>query len=150
MAIVALVLVAILLLGGGAIGQVALEESGTHYDFNESFNTSTAGDVVAFKESNLNDVYYDDTVNVNDENGTDMIAQQDYEWDSENGTLEVLAGELENDTNATIGYGYRQPTQTQQEFSGHVATIYQSGIWIPLLLFLALLLAALGVFGGLA
>lgn len=149
-AVVALIIVAIMLVGGAATAQFAVSSTGDKRTFTEEFNTSAPGDIVEFNQSNVEEVYYSDTVNVTDENGTLMRDGQDYEWIERNGTLRVLSGELENDTDATIRYSYRDPSPTQVNQASRIATLFDSALWIPLALLIALLVAALGVFGGLS
>lgn len=142
-AIVAVIILAIVLVGGGAMAQLALEENGVQRTYTEDFNTTTPGSTVTFTHSLEPGVYYTDTVNVTDENGTRMREGYDYDWNTENGTLTVLNGPLENDTGATITYAYRDPTQSQTQTAQRLSFIYENAYALPLVGIIALVLLAI-------
>ena len=149
-AIVAVLLVSIFLVGGGAVAQLVYEDTGDHTTVDESVDTGSIGTLVTLNDSNLEGVFYDETVNVTNGSDVQMVPGDDYQWFEQNGTLEVLSQSLANETGATVQYDYRRPTQTQTAFADRFATLIDTGIWIPMVLVLGLLFAALGVFGGLS
>lgn len=148
-AVIALVVVAIMIVGGAAMAQVAFEDTGDLQSFSEGFNASSTGDLVVLNQSNREGVYYQDTVNVTNESGSLMIDGQDYEWYEDNGTLEVLSTDLTN-TNATIQYGYRVPSEQQRNVSGYLGSIFSSAAYLPYVLILLLVIIAASILGGLA
>lgn len=150
MAIVALVVVAILLVGGAATAQYAYEEVGDEVELNETFDAGDVGTYVYFDQSNRSGVNYVSEVHVEGSNGDTYTETVDYRWYQDNGSLEVLSDELANSSNNEIEYGYQVPTRVQSQYADYVALIYQNAQYVPLLLFVVLILAVFGVFGGLS
>lgn len=144
-AIVIVIILGITLVGGAAMAQLAIEETGQQHEFTEDFNTTGTGSVVEFEHSHEPDVYYSDTVNVTNETGERMRAGIDYNWRTQNGTLEVLSEDLANNTGATIEYDYRDPTPAQEETADRLALIFQNAYALPLVAVFALVL--LGISG---
>ena len=115
------VAVAVIILGGVAAADAGLGEAGkTKTITNESFAPADAGNYTALEYSTLDGVQYADAteITVYDENGTEMIAGQDYDWETSNGTVQTLAGgRLVNDASANVTYGYAAPTQFQRSLA---------------------------------
>lgn len=143
-AIVIVIVLGITVVGGAAMAQLTIEETGQQRAFTEDFNTTTTGSTVAFDHSHEPNVYYTDTVNVTNETGERMRAGVDYDWRQGNGTLEVLSEDLANETGASIDYEYRDPTEQQQQTADHLALIFQNAYALPLVGLIALLLVGLG------
>lgn len=147
--IIAAVVVALVLLGGGIGVQYSMQEAGTQHNYTEEFDTGTVGSTVTFNESNIDRVYYTERVTVTNESGENMLEGDDFEWYQENGTLKVSSSDLANNVNAQIDYSLRNPTDSQHTFATILGNIYQSGAYIPMLVILALVFLAIGTLGAL-
>lgn len=114
--ILAVVLLAILAMGGAVAFQAALETGGeAEAVVNESWQP-TAGDVTALNESERADAFYEEAVVVRDENETVVDEGSDYEWLAGNGTVKAVAGgDLDGDSVAYIDYNYTVTTQEQRD-----------------------------------
>lgn len=123
-AVVGLLALVILSIGGVYATQAALENAGEdHFVTNETW-TPDAGNVTTLEESNRNGAYYDTNVTVYDENGTEMDSGTDYKWYTGNGTVKALVGGgLDGDSSATISYGFQQTTAEQRALAGTLAKI---------------------------
>lgn len=112
----------------------------------ESFNPS-AGTVQTLDRSQLANTFYNDTVQVFDENGDRSFEGTDYEWLETNGTIKPLAGgNLDGDSTATITYSYRTTTQTQRQLTALTSQIPRvAGIMLPLGFALAAIAALRGL-----
>lgn len=142
-AIIGIGVVAMAMLGGV---QAGLESAGDERTVaNETFTPDT-GNVTVLNESNVDGVYYDDTVTVYDENNTRMQAGTDYEWLDSNGTVRTLGGgDLDGDSSATITYGYSDPSDTQESLATLLAMLPQMlAFALPLLGFLLVLIMISG------
>lgn len=148
-AIVAILALALLLLGGAAAVSDAYESAGQHSEIeNESFQPD-AGNVTALEHSNLESVFYDHAVRVYGENGQLVDEGADYEWYRGNGTIRTLAGgRLDGDTQADITYGYSTTTDTQTEFASLFANQVEVGKWLIFVLVVALLVGGMRTLGG--
>lgn len=114
-------LLAMMALGGY---QAALASAGSDVTITNETWTPDAGNVTQLDESGREDAYYDQTVTVRDENDSLMQAGSDYEWHESNGTVKALSGgDLDGDDNATITYGYEEPTREQQRLTGALSQI---------------------------
>lgn len=112
----------------------------------ESFNPS-AGTVQTLDRSKLSNTFYNDTVDVADENGERSFEGEDYEWFERNGTIKPLVGgNLDGDSTATITYDYRRTTETQRELAALLSHIPRS---IGFILPLGFVLAAIAALRGL-
>jgi len=149
MAIVAVVVVAILLVGGGAVAQLSFVESGTSKEYTETFDAGAIGDIITFNESNRDDVIYEENVIVESKNNKLYVEGEDYTWYQNNGTLEVLSSNLANTTDNTIDYVVVAPTLKHRENADRIASLFSITQYIPLLLLIGLILIVLGVFGSL-
>lgn len=149
-AVVAAIVLAMLLVGGGAVAQLAYEDTGDTYEsFNETFDAGSAGSVVELNESNRDGVFYGETVTVRNASGEEYLAGQDYEWNVDNGTLTVLDGDLVNATNNTIAYDYQAPSGQQTETADTLALLFNAGVYLPLILVVLLVLLGASALGGL-
>lgn len=150
-AVVAAIVLAIMLIGGGAVAQLAYEDSGaTQEVVNESFDAGTAGSLVVLNESERDGVFYGEDPVVVNATGQTYLAGQDYDWNERNGTLTVLDGDLVNTTNNTIEYSYTIPSESQTETANTLASLFSAGLWLPLILVVLLVMLAAGALGGLA
>lgn len=132
-AVVAILALVILSVGGVYATQAALEDAGEdELVVNETW-TPDAGNVTHLENSNRKGAYYSTNVTVYDENGTEMDAGTDYEWFTRNGTVKaVVGGGLDGDTEATITYAYQQTTAEQRALAGALANIPSMlGIILP-------------------
>lgn len=147
-AIIGLVVVAMVVIGGAAMAQVALEDTGEFQGFSETFNVSNTDTLVVLNQSYKEGVYYSDTVNVTNETGSHMIEGQDYEWHQDNGTLLVTSDSLVNNT-ATVDYSYRVPTEQQTQMASYLATLFGNAYALPFIFILLLVIIAGATLGGL-
>lgn len=144
-AVVALALI-VLAIAGVQLFQAGLATAGQKEVISDESFTPTAGSVEQLDRSNLNNAYYNDTVNVEDENGSRSFNGTDYIWFQENGTIKPLAGgNLDGDASATIDYSYRRTTAEQRGFAQMLATIPDVLPYLALALFA---IAFIGVFRG--
>lgn len=123
-AVVALLALVILSIGGVYATQAALENAGEDHTVTNETWTPDAGNVTTLEESNRDGAYYNTNVTVYDENGTEMDAGTDYEWFVGNGTVKALVGgDLEGDADATITYKFQQTTEEQRALAATLAEI---------------------------
>lgn len=142
--LIAVVVVALVFVGGGIGAQYALSDMGSQNDYSEDFEAGSVGTLETFNHSNVDGAYYDRSVNVSGAN-MGMVEGQDYEWHETNGTLTVESERLANST-AKIDYGYSMPTQAQDDIASTIGYILQTGAWIPLVLIFAVVVLGLGGF----
>lgn len=138
--------IAVLLAGATVAFDAQLADSGTDVQVeNESF-TPTSGTVITLNESARDDVIYNESVTVRDENDTVMTAGSDYRWFANNGTVKPVAGgDLAGDANATVTYGYLDTTEGAIRGSNVVAQIPSLfGMALPLGAVLLFILALRG------
>lgn len=123
-AVVAILALVILAMGGVVATQGALENAGEdRYVTNETW-TPDAGNVTVLNESQRKGAYYSENATVYDENQTEMDAGTDYEWFSENGTVKaVVGGGLDGDSEATISYAFAQTTAEQRGIARGLSNI---------------------------
>lgn len=142
-----LIAVALLILTGAAAVDASLSDSGAQTEITgEEFNASTAG-VVQLNQSDQAGARYAETVNVKNESDVEMVAGEDYTWDSTNGTIEVLSGgDLIGSDPASINYSYRVPSETQEAVGGVFASGFEVMGLLLLLLAVGALLGAVGRF----
>lgn len=146
--IIAAVVIAAVLVGGAAIGQLAFVESAPSETNNDAFNTDAVG--TSYEVMTTGEVYFDNTVNVTNGTGVQMVEPDDYTWDESNGTLEVNSDRLANQTDAQIDYTFSRPTQQQSEYADRLATLFSVSYMIPLIIIVALVILAAGMLGGLS
>jgi preprotein translocase subunit SecF len=151
-AIVAAIILAILLVGGGVVAQISFNESAEQeLSFTETFDAGDIGTIVKFNESDQgNKVYYDDTVVVKTKNNKELVDNEDYEWMEDNGTLKVLSDDLANTVDNEINYSYRAPTDQQQHIGNRVSHFYTTAKWLPFVLIFLLVMIVVGGLGGLS
>jgi len=137
-----LVLVAMLLVGGIAAYQGALEQSGDdRYVDAEVFSSPTGGELITVDQAGEDGVYFNDNVTVFNSNGEEMAEGTDYEWYG-NGTFRVLAGgSLAGDTEGTIDYEYQQVTEEQQQQAEFVSTLFGNAGFVVLVSIVVITLA---------
>lgn len=146
----ALVVVAILLFAAAAIADEGAAKTGERTDIvDESFTPQgNTGQFIQLDNSDADQLTYSDDVVVNDKSGNHSIEGADYEWNEENGTIKPLAnGNLEGDNTATIDYTIWNPTEQDDDVRRTLATVINTGQWIPLLLLVVLVVFAIGFFG---
>jgi len=100
-------------------------------------------------ESNKEDTFYSDTVNITNATGVTMQAGDDYEWHDRNGTFTVESSRLANQ-DATVDYAYRTATAEQLQISGWVAMLIETGYALPLLFIVLLIILGASALGGLS
>jgi len=147
--IIAVIFVALALLGGGIAIQYAGSSAATDTPSNETFDAGGVGDTITFTDSNIDGATYLEDPTVEDKNGT-VYDPSAYTWDTSNGTLTVDSQALANTTDNTIQYSYSVPTQTQQDVTNYLGNVLTVGAWIPLILIFGLVVTAITVFGGLS
>lgn len=147
--------VAVLVLGGVAAADAALANTGKQKVVeNETFTPAAAGGHVSLNFSDLDGVRYapETEIQVFDENNTEMIAGEDYDWVRTNGSIQILSGgRLVGDSDATITYGYGAPTTVQRslaEVFGGGAETASLFVLVITVLFVVVSLRAVGVMGG--
>jgi len=141
-AVVAIFALVILLVGGVAAVNGALETAGEdRLVVNETF-TPGSGGVVQLDNSNLEAGFYDNSTTVYNASDVEMTEGTDYNWLEGNGTVEVLAGgDLANDPNGSITYGYVQTTPEQRAMASVLGLIPNGiGLVLPVFVFVFLLL----------
>jgi len=150
-AIIAIVFVALAIVGSLAGAQLAYETGGEQFSETEDFDTNGVGSDVILNQSNREGLYYSADVNVQNGSGVAMVPESDYTWDDDNGTLTVESQDLANETSATIGYGYQIPTETQGQVASLLSNVLGDvAIFVPLIFVLALVTIALGLLGALS
>lgn len=134
--VIAFVVVTVILLTGFGAFQIAHDgNADAETKTNETFTNTTAGAVYSVNESSA--LNYSDTVTVRDENGTEMTAGTDYEWDEVDGNLTVKSGgALVNNSNGTVTYTY---------YTRSDAEVRQFQLWTSFAQWLPVLVLALGV-----
>lgn len=144
-AFIALVLVAVILLGGVAAYQQQIVSSAEATAVgNEGFQSPTAGEVIQLDQSNLTGAYYSDNETVRNDSDVEMEEGVDYEW-LNNGTIRPLSGgDLAGDANGTIDYHYRQTSPEQRARAEFVSLVLGNAGWIVIVGVLILLLSVLG------
>ena len=148
-AIIALVFVALVMVAGAIAVDYSAEETAPEYDVNESTTTGSIGTIATFPNSSLEGAYYSETATVTNSSGVVLDNATDYRWYASNGTLTVLSQDAANQT-VYADYTLSDPTQEQQTVSRGLAFLTNTGAYIPLVLFVGLLVIALSLFGGLA
>ncbi len=150
-AAVALLIVAIAVVGTAAGAQLVFEDTGDHTSIEESFTTGSVGDTVVLNESNREGVFYDRDVTVTNDTGERMIQGTDFEWDDRNGTLTVESDSLASQSNATIDYGYNTPNESQRMVASWMGMLTGNlATFLPLLMIIGLLFGGLVLLGGLS
>lgn len=150
-AIIAVLVVAIGLLAGVGVVHQSLSNTGAQETYTETFDPGTNQTHVTLNESNRDSVYYTSTVDVTDENNSLMRPGIDYTWHETNGTLTVLDdGDLDGDTNATIDYSLRIPSEQQRNYASMLGDFMNAAYAIPLVFGIALVVAGIGVLGNLS
>lgn len=150
-AIIAVLVIAVGLLASVGVAQYTLANGGDEVTFTETFDPGTNQTHVTLNESNRDGVYYSSTVDVTDENGTLMRPGTDYNWHSSNGTLTVLdGGELDGDTEGTVEYSLRVPSEQQQNYASMIGQLVNASYALPLVLGIALMLAGVAALSSLS
>jgi hypothetical protein len=150
-AAVALLVVAIAIIGAAAGAQLALEDTGDNVDVTETVSTGAVGDTVVLNESNQDGVFYDRDVHVTNDTGERMVQGSDFTWHDRNGTLTVQSTALSSQSNATVDYGYSIPTQSQRTVASWIASLTSNlGIVLPIIFILVLLFMGITLMGGLS
>lgn len=147
--IIAVVFIALALVGGAIVASYASSE--TVLDRGGSDEITTNGIGTATPLPNSTDAYsWSDSVEV--ENTTSnrlLVAETDYNWNKNNGSVTPLSQDAAN-TTLNVEYEYGSPSESQQEATNLLSMILDTGAWIPFLLVLALIILSLSIFGGLS
>lgn len=145
-------IVAILVLSGIVAVDVAYGASGPAHEIeNETFTPADAGNVTQLDASELNGVRYVEATDVvvTDENGTHMVAGEDYEWVDANGTVRTLAGgRLVGDTTANATYGYAAPTSMQRSLAELFGGTFETARLLVLVLTVGFILVSIRALGA--
>lgn len=150
-AIIAALVVAIGLLAGAGVVQYTLANGGDEQAYTESFDPGTNETHVQLNESNRDSVYYSSTVTVAGEDDSRMRPGIDYQWHESNGTLTVIdGGELDGDSEATVEYSVRIPSEQQRTYASMFGQFINSGYAIPFVFMVVLLVAGLGTLSSLS
>jgi len=147
-AAIAMLVVASAVVGAGAVAQLALEDGGEYTAVTETVTTGNVSELVVLNESNREDTFYSDTVNITNATGVTMQAGEDYTWHDRNGTFTVKSSQLANQ-DATVEYEYRTATANQLQISGWIATLIETGYALPLLFMVLLIVLGASALGGL-
>jgi len=149
-AIIALIFVALVMVGGALAVNYSAEETAPEFDVNESTTTDGINSTASFSNSSIVNAYYSDTATVtNASSGTILTNETDYRWYNSNGTIKILS---QNAANTTVyaEYVFQDPTQEQRTVTRGLAFLTNAGSFIPLILLIGLLAIVLSIFGGLA
>lgn len=140
--IVAVIALALLVVGGTAAIDAAETQSADQFSVQNESWTPDAGNWTTLDDSNL-DVRYSDRVTVRDENDTRMFRSDDYEWNSTDGRVKAVdGGRLENDSAANISYDYAKPTPFQESLAGLFGSGFDvAGLLVMFVLVLTVLTA---------
>lgn len=132
-AVAAIFIIIIIAVAGVAGLEAALESGGDDVTVENETWTPDPGNVTQLDDSNIEGAYYDEDVEVRDENGNLSEEGTDYEWFAGNGTVKALSGgNLDGDAEATITYGYSETTAEQRQLAGMLGLIPQAlGILFP-------------------
>jgi len=153
-------LIAVVLLvaaGATAVDDATRRSSPTVTVNNETFDAA-GGTVVKLNNSNRQAVYYEDSVDVysydingnNNENEDGVVAEGNYTWNTNNGTLAVVNNSyLDNQTNTSITYNYSRPDKTQRGMAAIIGDGLDVAQLLILVLAAGLVLASVRVLGGL-
>lgn len=147
-AIIAVVFVALALIGGGIVAAYSSQTTATEYDATESVTTGGIGNITELDNS-TNAYYWSDDVDIETSNNKLLVAGEDYDWHSDNGTFTVLSSDAAN-TDLTVSYSYGAQSESQETATNTIGMLLEAGAYIPFLLILALVFIALAVFGGLS
>lgn len=135
-AIFAALALVILAIAGVQLFQAGLATAGDKQEISDESFTPTAGSLTTLDRSDLDNAYYSDTVNVQDENGSQSFNGTDYIWFQDNGTIKPLTGgNLDGDASATIDYSYRKTTAEQRGFAQMLSTVPQMLSYVVIALF---------------
>lgn len=152
--VLAVVVIALLLLGGATAVDTAYSENGREYNYtDEEFDPEPAGDWTDLDESNVAAASYFETDQVTvTHQGDELVYGEDYRWNQQNGTVMAVAGgDLDQSSFSQlpqIDYGYHIPRGEQDD----VLSLFVAA-WdvTPVLLFAlmcGLALMAIVRFGG--
>lgn len=149
--IIAIIFVAIVLLGGGIAAQYADKTAADKYAPNETATSAGVGTVLTLGNSSVDGAYYSDTAKVTNQTSGVVLdgGGADYTWNEGNGTVTIESQDAAN-TGLYVDYGWWDRSDTQQDTTRLIASILESGTWIPMLLVLGLVLIALAALGGLS
>lgn len=136
-AILGLVVVGFLAVQGLDAG---LATAGDTRDIDSESWTPNAGSITDLANSNLENAYYTDQVEVFDSNDNRMVDGDDYIWYEQNGTIKtVTGGDLDGESSATINYEF-QITSENDRAIGKALSVLPRFIEVGILLGGAILL----------
>jgi len=139
----AVIAVTILLLAGALAVGYAAEEGGERYETTNESWTADPGNTTTLDYSNIENASYTRTVDVRDDNGSQLVVDVDYTWNQSNGTITALQnGSLADGDTAYIDYTYRIPTTQQTAMVGLWARFYELGAPLIFVLMLGVMLGA--------
>jgi len=145
--IIAVVFIALALIGGGIVAAYATQSTATDTETADNITTNGIGTISQVNNS-TSDYYFSDTPRIT--NGSNLlISEQDYDWNKNNGSFEILSSDAAN-TTLSVRYAYGAQSDSQQSATNILALIIESGAYIPFLLILALVILSLSVMGGLS
>lgn len=143
---------ALLILGGISATDTQFQRSGERIDIdNETFTTGGSEEAINLTQSNVANATYDEFVTVENASGARMVAGEDYQWNDSDGVLVVLAGgDLLNENNAEISYGFWLHPAQQQNTRDLWTSIWQVQAPAILVLGVAGILLAMRALAGVA
>lgn len=139
-----------LIFGGGVVAiNASYASTGEQTTITGEGWTPDTGNVTTLNNSNLETAIYDPAVKVYDENGTRVMAAEDYTWYRSNGTIKALSGgELANDASATITYEYSEPDSSARTVAGLLGRGMNVASFFVFVVGIGIVLAAVRFFGG--
>lgn len=149
-AIIALVFVALVLTGSAIAVSISSKTTADAQNVTDTLESDAVGTLLETNNSNVEGAYYSDNATVVNESSNETLSgPTDFIWHRENGTLSIESQKAAN-TRLSVTYVWYERTDNQIAQTEISSYIIQAGIWIPLVLFIALLFIALGIFGGLS
>jgi hypothetical protein len=145
-ALIGVVALALLVAGGAVAASYASVTSAEATALSENATSGAPGDEVVFPSSETDGAYYSDTATVFN-GSTELQNGTDYTWNGTDGTLTVDSQAAAN-TTLTANYTIYERTTEQQSAAATLSSLFGALAYLPFVLMVALVLLAVGVFGG--
>lgn len=148
---IAVIFVALLLVGSGIALNVASQSTATKYtNLTDELQSDGVGTILGTNNESIDGAYYsDNAIVVNASSGETLKDSQDYTWYETNGTLEIKSGDAAN-TNLNVSYDWWDRSQTQITITESMSSLIGAGAYIPVILIVGLIMAVVGMMGGLS
>lgn len=145
---IAVVFVALVLLGMGISLSVASQSTATKYDnVTDTLSSGAINTTLATDNASIEGAYYSDNATVvNASSNLKLSSPSDYLWYNTNGTLKINSQDAAK-TTLNVTYDWYERTDTQITITDTVSQLTAAGAYIPFLLIVALLMAILGMMG---